>query len=92
MQLEPKLQPVMGESLPGSSANTAQGARTDISINGLCGGSHGKSYVDIRVFNPHAASNNCTSMGKCYCKHEKEKKRQYEARIREVEQQSVWFL
>ena len=39
-------------------------------------------FVDVRVFN---SSNRQQSLDKCFLKHEKEKKRAYEVRVREVE-------
>ena len=46
------------------------------------------SYIDVKVFNPHAPSN-CTINSKAiYIKYELCKKRSYEARICEVEQSS----
>ena len=45
-------------------------------------------FMDVRMFNPHAPSNNNTSINSCYRKHENEKKRAYEQRIREVEHAS----
>ena len=40
------------------------------------------------MFNPHAASNRNTTIERCYTKHEKEKKRAYEQRVREIEHAS----
>ena len=50
--------------------------RLDIQAHGFC---------NIGVFNPHASSNRLPSPGACYRKHEREKRRKYEERIREVE-------
>ncbi len=47
-----------------------------------------KTFLDVRVFNPHAPSNSNTSINNCYSKHQKEKKRAYEQRILEVEHAS----
>ena len=44
--------------------------------------------VDVRVFNPSAQSNRKSSLKATYRKHELEKKRQYEERVREVEHAS----
>jgi len=43
-------------------------------------------------FNPHASSNRLTSPSVCYCKHEREKRRKYEERVREVEHGSFTSL
>jgi len=49
---------------------------------------HEKTYVDVKVFNPHAPCNRASSARTIYRKHELCKKRSYEARIREVEKSS----
>ena len=68
-----------------SSSNTQDGARLDIAANGFWGGRLECTYFDVRVFNPHAASNRNTNS---YRKHKLEKKRQYEQCVREVEHAS----
>ena len=83
--IEPDLQPLTGETLAGASSNTMDGARLDIAVNGFWGGRFEKTYLDVRVFNPHAPSNRKTDISNCYRRHEAEKKRAYEQRIREVE-------
>ena len=47
-----------------------------------------KTYFDVRVFNPLAPSNKNITLSACYKKHEREKKRAYEQRVREVEHSS----
>ena len=42
-------------------------------------------FFDVRAFNPHAPSNKTP---RCYKKHELEKKRQCEQRVREIEHAS----
>ena len=74
-----------GEVLNGSSSNTQDGARLDIAANGFWGGRLERTYFDVRVFNPHAASNRNTNS---YRKHKLEKKQQYEQCVREVEHAS----
>ena len=44
--------------------------------------------MDIRVFNPFAPSNSNTNHDRCFAKHEREKMRMYEQRVREVEHAS----
>ena len=83
--IDPDLQPLTGEVLARASSNTADGARLDIAANGLWGGRFERTYLDVRVFNPHAPTNRNTSITNCYRKHEAEKKRIYEQRILEVE-------
>ena len=88
VRTEPDLQPLTGESLVSRSSVTSEGARLDIAVNGFWGGRYERTYLDVRVFNPHAPSNRNTSITNCYRKHEAEKKRAYEQRIREVEHSS----
>ena len=87
--VEPDLQPVMPHQLTGATANRQDGARLDISANGVWGGRYEKTYFDVRVFNPHAPSNKNMPLSACYKKHEREKKRAYEQRVREVEHSSL---
>ena len=83
--IEPDLQPIDGVVLTGSSSNTQDGARLDIAANGFWGGRYERTFFDVRIFNPHAPTNRHP---RCYKKHELEKKRQYEQRVREVEHAS----
>ena len=71
------------EHLTGATANSQEGARLDISANGLLG-----TYFDVRIFNPHAPLNKNMAPSACYKKHEWEKKRAYEQRVREIEHSS----
>ena len=74
VQVEPELQPLTGESLTNATANTQDGARLDISANGVWGGRFEKTFLDVRVFNPLAPSNRHSTPSTCYMKHEREKK------------------
>ena len=49
------------------------------------GGRFEMAFYDVRVFNPSAQSNHQASLSSIYRRHEMEKKRSYEQRIREVE-------
>ena len=51
VRIEPKLQAVTTEHLTGA-ANSQDGARLDISANGVWGGRSEKTYFDVRIFNP----------------------------------------
>ena len=86
--LELQLQPITGDVLTGATSNTQDGAHLDISANGFWGGRHGKKLFDVRVFNPHAPSNCQFFLTSCYRRHERQKKRTYEQRLREVEHAS----
>ena len=82
---EPHLQPLTGESLSHRSAITEDGARLDVAMYGFWGGRFEKAFIDVRVFNPSAQSNRHGSLSAIYRKHEQEKKRQYDQRVREIE-------
>lgn len=86
--IEPKLQPLSGEHLNLATAIKDNNARLDISANGFWGGSSERSLFDVRVFNPYAPSNKQSNLASTYKKHEKEKKRAYGQRVREVEHAS----
>ena len=88
VRTEPDLQPLSGESLASLSSVSSEGARLDIAVSGFWGGRYERSFVDVRVFNPHAPSNRNTSISNCYRRHEAAKKRAYEQRIRVVEHSS----
>ena len=86
--IEPHLQPTTPDQLSGATANAQDGARLDVSANRVWGGRFQRTYFDVRVFNPHAPSNKNLTLSACYRKHEREKKRAYDQRIREVEHSS----
>ena len=86
--VEPNLQSLTGEALAHRTSNVSEGARLDVSVNGFWGGRHEKTFLDVRMFNPHAPSNKNSSISNCYKKHENEKKRAYEQRIRNIEHSS----
>ena len=86
--IEPNLQPTTQDQLSGATTNSQDGARLDISANGVWGGRFEKTFFDVRVFNPHAPSNRNQTPSACYRKHEREKKRAYAQRILEVEHSS----
>ena len=92
VRVEPDLQPVTPNQLDGASANSQDGARLDLSANGVWGGRYEKTFFDVRVFNPIAPSNRGQTPAAAYRKHEREKKRAYEQRVREVEHSSFTLL
>ena len=85
VEVEPPLQPLTGEEFLGAGNNSSAGARLDIAMNGFWGGRYERTFIDVRVFNPHAPSYRNLGIDNCYNRHEKEKKRLYERRILEVE-------
>ena len=86
--LNPKLQPVTPDQLNGASANRQDGARLDVSANGVWGGRFQKTYFDVRVFNPLAPSNQSQTPAATFRKHELEKKRAYQQRVQDIEHSS----
>ena len=80
--VEPSLQTLSGETLTFSTAIVEDGARLDVSADGFWGGHHQRVYFDV---NPTAPSYCATSVPSLYRRFEKEKRRKYEQRIREVE-------
>ena len=74
--VEQDLQEVTTEELSGRSAITTEEARLDIAAN------------TFSVCNPYAPSNKNTTLEKCFRKHELEKKRAYDQRVRKIEQAS----
>ena len=86
--IEPELQPLSGERFAHATANIEDNARLDIAANGLWGGRFERSFLDVRVFNPHAPTYKNVPLSSCYKNHEKMKKRAYEQRVREIEHAS----
>ena len=84
--VEPHLQPVTGEEFDGASATTDDGARLDITADGIWGGSHERTFFGVRIFTPHVHSDSDhRGIVAVYRKHEAEKRRVYEQRILEIE-------
>ena len=82
---EPHLQSLSGETLSHRSAITEDGARLDVAMYGFWGSRLEKAFLDVRVFNPSAQSNQHGSLASVYRRHEQEKKRQYEQQVQDVE-------
>ena len=81
---EPHLQSLSGESLSHHSTNTQDGARLDVAMYGFWGGRFEKAFIDVRIFNPSAQSNRHGPLSSVYRKHEQEKRREYDQRVREI--------
>ena len=75
--VEPNLQPLTGEALAHRTSNVSEGARLDVSVNGFWGGRHEKTFLDVRVFNPHAPSNKNSSISNCYKKNTKTRRSEH---------------
>jgi len=86
--VEPFLQPLTGEQLSHATANREDSARLDVKACGFRGLQQKSAFYDVRVFNPYALSCRGTQMEACYRRHEREKCRAYEQRVREVERGS----
>ena len=82
---EPCLQPLSGEFLKYKTANDADDARVDIVAENFWCRNRQKSYLDVKVINPFAKSYVKETLTQCYRHLEQDKKRAYEARVREVE-------
>ena len=80
---EPHLLPVTGEQLP-TGSNVKDGARLDVSARGVWT-PLARAFLDIRVFNPQAQTNRTKSIKQMYCSHENQKKREYNARVMNIE-------
>ena len=88
--MEPELQPVSNpDTFSHTTANSQEGARLDIVMNGFWGGRSERCFVDVRVFNSYVQSN-VNSISAAYRRHETEniKRRAYGQRVREVEHTS----
>ena len=85
VQIEPQLHPLSGETLHYRSAIQDDDARVDIRASGFWRCLHHHTFFDVRVFNCFAASNRSSTLSTAFRKHELEKRRAYEERIREVE-------
>ena len=83
--VEPPLQPLTGEAMSYRTANIEDGARLDIMAQGFWGGDKVRAFFDVRVFNPFAHTYQNQSLTATFHKHEQEKRRAYDQRIREVE-------
>ena len=86
VQTEPHLLPVNPNDFQ-SRSNTTEGARLDISVRGLQSRFE-RSFFDVRVSHPFAASNVTVSLQSLYQRNEDEKRALYEERVLQVEKGS----
>ena len=84
VEVEPKLQPLTGESFQHRTANTDSDARADIRVRGFWTQSR-NAFFDTRVFYPHARSYRSKPLKSLFRQMEGEKKREYGERVNEVE-------
>ena len=83
--VEPTLQELNGESLPHATTNSDDGARLDICAHGFWGDRFRRAFFDVSFFYLNAPSYHNLQLSAVYRRHENEKKRNYEATVREVE-------
>ena len=83
VQVEPRLQILTGEIL-NSGANSSDEARLDVSVRGFWQRGQ-RAFYDVRVFSPFAKSHLNQKLETAFRSNEKEKKRQYNQRVIEVE-------
>ena len=86
--VEPSLQPLTGEALDMRTSIRGDEGRLDISARGFWGSRFERAFYDVRVFNPCAPSNRTQQIAATYRRHEQEKRRAYQQRVREVERAS----
>ena len=84
VRVEPTLQPLSGESFTSKQSNDSDNARADVCARSfwLTGQ---VAFFDVRVFNPNAKRYVNQELNKTYEMNEKEKKKQYNERIMQVE-------
>ena len=84
VEVEPKLQPLTGETFRHRTANTDPDARADIRVRGFWTQGN-NAFFDTRVFYPYARSYQSKPLKSLFRKMEEEKKREYGERIKEAE-------
>ena len=84
VQIEPRLQPLTGESLPPGS-NEEDEARLDFTGRGFWQ-EYEMAFFDVKVFSPFAKSHNkSSSLESVFTKIEEEKKTKYNSRVTSIE-------
>ena len=87
VELEPKLQPLEGETFDNKTTTTEDEARLDIKANGLWDTRFSRTLFDVKIFNPMAKS--CPKdVNAAYKHHEALKKLKYKQRVIDVENSS----
>ena len=84
VRIEPHLQPLSGEAFKETTSNKSEEARSDICARGFWTTGQ-MAFFDVRVFNPNAKRYVSQEPSKTYELNEKEKKKQYNERILQVE-------
>ena len=84
VEIEPSLQSLTGEVLRGRITSMEDATRVDVECTGFRN-VHQDAFLNVRVFNPLASCNRNKQMKAVYQQHEREKRRVYDQRVREVE-------
>jgi len=84
VKTEPTLVEVNGEVLQERTANVKREARLDISALSFWIPGQ-RVFFGVRVFNLHAQRYRCSELKRCFQTNEKEKKRQYNERVLQIE-------
>ena len=87
VNIEPQLLPVTGERFNNRTANVSNEARVDIKSRGFWVRGQ-QAFFDVRVFGPNAKRYLHKALPQCYIQNEKEKKRQYNEIILEIDHDS----
>ena len=84
IEIEPKLQPLEGETFGNKSTSTDDEARLDIEASGLFDSRFCRTFFDVKIFNLFA--NSCSKQyQEAYKHHKASKKRKDEQRIINIE-------
>ena len=86
VEIEPKLQPLHGESFVNNSTTTEDEARLDIKATWLWGSRFRRAFFDLKIFNPHAKTSRKLHKD-AYKYHEMLKNSKYQQRFLNVR----WF-
>ena len=85
VSIEPHLQPLSGETMAHSSANVDNNSRLDVSAYGFWGGRFERAFFDVRVFTHVLDQIDKPPCSPLTDVMSREKKSQYDQRIRDVE-------
>ena len=84
VEIEPKLQPLQGESFVNNSTTTEDDARLDVKANRLWGSRFSRVFFVVKFFNPQAKTSRKLNKD-AYKYHETLKNSKYEQRILNVD-------
>ena len=84
VECEPMLEELEGEEFEYKSANSEDEARSDVRVRGFWGNKR-NAFFDFRVFYPFASSYFSRELSAVYRACSKEKKREYNERVQQVE-------